>query len=168
MNGRVIIRPLDPGEGKAVAEIASLSWRETYREIYSQEFIESWISDKYNPEKLEGEISLSRIDPGLIFLAVLDSGRIEGFIEIRVKDVISYLLRLYLRPQSTGRGLGSLLIHSAEQMLEGKHVNVCRLNVHHKNTRAVEFYRRNGFEISGFDGEDYSMVKQYAGTHDKL
>lgn len=60
---------------------------------------------------------------------------------------ISVMLEdLYLRPEHRGRGLGSAFLLYLQDSLRGRAVRL-RLEAEPSNTRAIEVYRRCGFEV---------------------
>ena len=60
---------------------------------------------------------------------------------------ISVMLEdLYLRPEYRGRGLGSAFLLYLQDSLRGRAVRL-RLEAEPSNTRAIEVYRRCGFEV---------------------
>lgn len=155
------IKKLTAEDVDALIEIARESWKWTYRDIYSNEFIESWISEKYSKEKILNEIirSLSNFD--IIFLGALVNSALTGFIELKIIADKAELLRLYLKPQYTRRGIGKLLLWEAEEIMSTKGIVECRLYVHQQNSIGVSFYKKNGFEVKDIDGEDFVMEKRY-------
>jgi GNAT superfamily N-acetyltransferase len=60
---------------------------------------------------------------------------------------ISVMLEdLYLRPEYRGKGLGSAFLTYLQDSLRGRAVRL-RLEAEPSNTRAIEVYRRCGFEV---------------------
>ncbi len=155
------IKKLTAEDVDALIEIARESWKWTYRDIYSNEFIESWISEKYSKEKILNEIirSLSNFD--IIFLGALVNSTLTGFIELKIIADKAELLRLYLKPEYTHRGIGKLLLAEAERIMRTKCIAECRLYVHKQNRIGISFYKKNGFEVKDIDGDDFVMEKRY-------
>lgn len=155
-----MIRSIRPGEGTAVSDIAAQSWRTTYSGIYTANYIESWIAEKYNSVSVEREIQKAMTNDRLIFLGFFDD-EMKGFIELKVEGRNSELLRLYIKPDSTGKGIGSELLREAECRFGNYEVNECNLYVNRKNMNAIKFYEKNLFLISGVKGDDLNMKKRY-------
>ena len=87
-----------------------------------------------------------------------DNQKIQGFIGMNEE----YIEGLFVSDEMQSQGIGKILLNYAK----GKR-NKLFLNVYQKNTRAISFYQREGFEVqySGLDeatGEkDYVMTWQH-------
>ncbi len=155
------IKKLTAEDVESIIEIARDSWKWTYKDIYNKEFIENWISEKYSREKLLNDIIRSQKDDGIIFLGSFVKSIPIGFIELKIGDYRAELLRLYLKPEYTHRGIGELLLLEAEKIMKKKGIVECILYVHKKNSIGISFYKKNGFEVKHIDGDDLVMEKEY-------
>lgn len=157
----VEIRNLSTYDVESLIDIARDSWKWTYSGIYTIEFIEAWINEKYSKEKLIEEIKRSQSGSDIIFQGAFAETKMIGFIELKLWEGKAELLRLYLRPEYTHMGVGKLLLTEAEKILEKRGISQCRLYVHKLNSIGISFYKKNGFKISGTDGDDFIMEKIY-------
>jgi putative acetyltransferase len=89
---------------------------------------------------------------------VYESGqKIQGFIGLSGE----YIEGIFVSDEKQSQGIGKLLLNFIKNRKTNLH-----LNVYQKNTRAIHFYQREGFEIQceGLDkttGEkDYAMIWQ--------
>ncbi len=86
-----------------------------------------------------------------------DGQKIQGFIGLSDK----YIEGIFVSEKMQSQGIGKLLLNYIKDRKD-----VLHLNVYQKNTRAIHFYQREGFEIQceGLDeatGEkDYVMIWQ--------
>ena len=64
------IRKLSIEDLETLIEVARESWKWTYAGIYSEEYIEDWIREKYSKEKLLKEIVSSQSDLDILFRAL--------------------------------------------------------------------------------------------------
>ncbi len=93
-----------------------------------------------------------------------DNQKIQGFIGLNDE----YVEGIFVSDELQSQGIGKILLNYAKDKRNKLH-----LNVYQKNTRAIFFYKREGFEIqcSTFDeatGEkDYVMAWRRAGLPDK-
>lgn len=71
---------------------------------------------------------------------VYDDGIVRGFIRIANREII----KLFVDPFFQGRGIGAKLLEFA---VKDHHVN--RLWALEKNERAIRFYERHGFRLTG-------------------
>lgn len=146
---------------EALIEVARESWKWVYAGIYSEDYIESWIREKYSREKLLIEIIKSQSGIDIILLGSFVKSKLVGFIELKIGSNKSELLRLYLKPEYTHRGIGKLLLLEAEKIMKKKGIAECRLYVHQQNDIGVSFYKKNGFEVKDNYGDDFMMEKKY-------
>lgn len=91
-------------------------------------------------------------DPDLRYILVKDSNsRIEGFISLMPTleegQPVIYCYEIHLKPELRGTGLSKLLIRMLESVsAEIEVVDKVMLTVFTCNERALQFYRRCGFE----------------------
>ncbi|MHB8395580.1 MAG: hypothetical protein ACYDAZ_00010 [Thermoplasmataceae archaeon] len=78
------IKKLSIGDLETLIEVARESWEWTYAGIYSEEYIESWIREKYSREKLLNEIVRSRSNLDILFLGAFLDSMLTGFIELKL------------------------------------------------------------------------------------
>jgi putative acetyltransferase len=76
----------------------------------------------------------------------LEDEKLLGFISVMNG---SFIGALFVTQHAAGRGIGSALLHQAKQ-----HYTALSLEVYQKNTRAVNFYHRNGFRIEDSAWQD--------------
>ena len=155
------IRNLSIENVEALIEVARESWKWTYAGIFSDEYIESWIREKYSREKLLNEIMRSRSESDLLFLGAFVDLKLTGFIEVKINKDNAELLRLYLKPEYTHRKIGKSLLSETEKVMKERGVTECILYVHSQNHVGISFYCKNGFTVKGLNGNDFLMVKKY-------
>ena len=156
------IRELSIEDIESLVEVARESWKWTYAEIYSEEYIDSWIRDKYSKEKLLNEIARSKSNIDILFLGSFADSKLIGFIELKIIANKAELLRLYLKPEYTHKKIGKTLLLEAEKIMKKKGILECRLYVHRQNIVGVFFYIKNGFKIIGIEDHDLIMEKIYS------
>ena len=135
-------------------ELEQRTFREAYRADTRTEDIEAYIAANYCPQELSKELS----DPGTnYFIANLDSDYI-GFVMLReegarpdcVPDKGAIKLnRLYVLKRFYGQGPGKTLLEKAVEHALQNGYKTMWLSVWEKNTRALEFYRKQGFRRQG-------------------
>ena len=97
--------------------------------------------------------------PETFLVAELD-GDIIGYVMCRIEYGFSHLRRLGLarkghvvsiavREQHRGKGVGSMLMHTAQEAMLAKTATECYLEVRVSNSQAMELYQRLGYKVSG-------------------
>lgn len=143
-----------------IAQIAQRSWRVGYAPILSADQIEFMLTRSYSQEGLS-----EAMDQGQEFFLLSVEGVYVGFIAVFPRD--SHILRiekLYLLPDTQGKGFGRMLIGFAVEQARQTGHRLLELNVNRKN-KACHFYLNQGFRIvqevdipyHGYVLDDYIM-----------
>lgn len=153
------------GEYHLIQHIVYTTWPVAYGEILSKEQLDYMLAKFYTIEALKQNVA-----DGHRFLLAKDGDETLGFIgyENNYKGLaITKIHKIYIMPETQGRGIGKLLIDKVEQIANENHSLKLSLNVNRFNT-AQAFYRKLGFEITlsediaignGYLMEDYVMEK---------
>jgi diamine N-acetyltransferase len=149
---------------KLIQSIAYQTWPIVYSEIITQEQIAYMLDLFYSEEALRE----NSIDKGHVFILIKDKNSTLGFASFEhnyLQKNLTRLHKLYLLPESHGKGLGKLLLNAVEKSaIENQSVGIS-LNVN-KYNKALHFYLKSGFEIvkeekiaigSDFFMDDYVM-----------
>ena len=125
-----------------IIEVAEATWKQTYAPIISQEQIDFMYERMYTPEAI-----LQQMQDGHTFLMCLEENAILGFISYIIReDHTLYIPKLYVKPQTQGKGIGRLLLEEAEKIARKNYLQAIELNVNRKNP-AMYFYKKMGFEL---------------------
>ena len=139
-----MIRALQKADINRVADI----WLNTNLKAHSFISAQYWES---NYELVKGMLSQAEV------YVYEDGQKIQGFIGLSDE----YIEGIFVPEEMQSQGIGKLLLNYIKDKKDA-----LRLNVYQKNTRAIHFYQREGFEIQceGLDeatGEkDYVMIWQ--------
>lgn len=139
-----MIRALQKADINRVADI----WLNTNLKAHSFISAQYWES---NYELVKGMLSQAEV------YVYEDGQKIQGFIGLSDE----YIEGIFVPEKMQSQGIGKLLLNYIKDKKDA-----LRLNVYQKNTRAIHFYQREGFEIQceGLDeatGEkDYVMIWQ--------
>lgn len=160
------IEAINENQVKRIQEIAYQTWPDTFKNILSQEQIEYMLNWMYNQE-----ILTEQIRNGHRFFILNENEKDLGFIGVQPNYPnvgISKIHKIYVLPNTQGKGVGKKLIEFIEVFLkENFQSGKVFLNVNRFN-RAVDFYHKIGFNIvkeenidigNGFLMEDYVMEK---------
>jgi ribosomal protein S18 acetylase RimI-like enzyme len=120
---------------------AAQSWRAAYAEIFTSDFIESFVGRAYSTESLRRVIHSTQS----IFVVAREDQEIIGFSHAGFGPRGAELYRIYLRPAWWGSGLGDLLLKQTEQWLRDEGYPGYGCYVHKRNTVGQRFYAKHRF-----------------------
>lgn len=151
---------------KNITEIAHKTWPLTYGEILSPAQLEYMLNAFYSESAL-----LANIENGHEFILAKENDICLGFasFEHHYKNQnTTKIHKIYILPETQGKGIGKLLIDSITQLAQENQSQILLLNVNRFN-KALTFYQKLGFEIVeeidieleyGYLMEDYVMEKK--------
>lgn len=144
MNTSYRIGQAGPNDTPLIRQLAAATWEPTYRSILSQEQIAYMFGVLYTLEALEKQMR-----EGQTFLLLYEEDSAVGFASFSVKDEADKLYKLnkiYLLPQTQGKGYGMALLGEVEQRVRQLGANTLDLNVNRYN-KAKDFYERCGYRV---------------------
>jgi len=152
---------------KTIQEITNITWPITYGEILSKEQLDYMLGLFYSDEALTKQIE----NKEQLFYLISDTESTIGFIGIEhhyKNEAITKVHKIYLLPETQGKGIGKMVINKIEKMALENNSATLVLNVNRFNS-ALSFYKKIGFEIKetvdieigkGYLMEDYVMEKK--------
>lgn len=131
----LIIRDAERSEFPALAALQIRSWRNVYREI---------MPNTYLDDEIEGDLharweALHPSDDDLVLIA--DQGGIRGFITVWCKPD-PFIDNLHVEPGERSKGVGQRLMRATAHRLVQNGYDRVSLYVAAENQRAAAFYRR--------------------------
>lgn len=151
---------------KTIQDIAYQTWPIAYGEILSQEQMAYMLDAFYHEEALSDSV----LNKGHHFVLAKEDKEILGFasFENHYKSMSQTKIhKIYILPQTQGKGIGKKLIDFVENQAKEKGFERMILNVNRFN-KALFFYQKVGFEIVGEEDieignghlmEDYVLEK---------
>ncbi len=126
------IRKATVNDVPRIAEIVVFGFRLNFYPIFR--------NDAYYFNELQVHKVMKRYEEAIDKIWVYDDGVVKGFIWIERREV----KKLYVEPVLQGNGIGAKLLNMA----------ICDYGVEYlwaleKNTRAIRFYERHGFQVTG-------------------
>lgn len=161
------IIPASPSDFQTIKALAYAIWPDTYGPILSQEQLDYMLGAFYS----EPVLLDNYLEKGHRFLLVKEDDEALGFAsyEHNYKGRnITRIHKIYLLPETQGKGIGRLLIGEIEKIALKNGAKALSLNVNRFN-KARHFYNKIGFEIVGEEDieldhgylmEDYIMEKR--------
>ncbi len=134
-------------------------------EVYHNAYIEMPIYAYQKRHDIKGYLKwLYKVDPEGFFVATLNN-KIVGFIAVcqnwwdyGLNEYIGEIHEWVVERDYQKCGIGSLLFKTATNVLKKRH-NAIGLWVGNKNEKAISFYKKKGFQISGKMGKWLRMRK---------
>ena len=139
-----------------INDLAIKTWHIAYDKILSPEQLNYMLEMMYSLEAITEQISVK----GHHFLLLSEGDSYLGFgsYELNYLSGVTKLHKLYVLPETQGKGAGKLLIQKIEEAAAKNGNDKVILNVNRYNT-AVEFYLKNGYVKAG--EEDINIGKGY-------
>lgn len=141
----ITLRPATGADAELIHDAARATWEPTYREIISQEQIETMFDELLSVQAIIRQIANAE---GAYVLA-MDGDVVLGFAYFSQADHDNgrfKLHRLYVRPATQRAGIGKRLLEWVEHHVFARGARELVLNVNRYNS-AVTFYERLGYEI---------------------
>lgn len=164
----ITITEATPKDFKTIQQIAHKAWPVAYGEILSKNQIDFMLESMYDLETL----SDNYLNKNHRFLMINEFEIQIGFASFEhhyLNSTTTRLHKLYLLPESKGKGFGKLLIDEISRIAVKNNSDTISLNVNRFN-QSKDFYLKMGFEIigqenlsigNGYFMEDYKMEKNF-------
>lgn len=152
---------------KTIQDIANRTWPIAYGEILSKNQLDYMMDLIYSELSLIEQMQKKE----QLFYIAYDSTIAVAFMAIEhnyKNEKISRVHKIYILPETQGKGIGKLLIDFAENAAKENQARALSLNVNRYN-KALLFYQKLGFKIiaeenieigEGYLMEDYRMEKR--------
>lgn len=139
-----------PSDASSLAKFAAEQFRTTYSTDTPESDLEAYISENFTPVKQCEEIESHR---SRVVLAISREDIIGySHVELDEGDTRSaFLNRIYVDPAWKGKSVGSALLAEVIANVRQQGKDRISLTVYEKNTRAVAFYKKSGFDVIGTD-----------------
>jgi ribosomal protein S18 acetylase RimI-like enzyme len=142
-----------------ISSVLAMSWKTAYRGIVGDDYLDSLRYDHWVEFLSNGLIS-NTVFP----MVLLDGNKIIGasILGKSENEDKAHMISLYLLPERTGQGIGSMFYHEIENEMKKRGFAKCALDVLKNNMNAIRFYEKNGFmdtrtEITAtFGGQGYA------------
>jgi putative acetyltransferase len=126
------LRPYEPRDEEASMALWLRSWQAAYPDLDFTERLDWW-RKRWRNEVL----------PAAAVVVAEDDGQVVGFVTVDAKTL--YLDQLVVAPELWRSGVGTALLEEAKRLSP----RGLTLDVNTDNARAIAFYRRQGFLVTG-------------------
>ena len=148
-----------------IQDLAKRSWENAYADILSQEQMKYMLDTMYSEEEISEHLKNPNYHYYLVFDEVLNV--FDGFLgyENHYEDHTTKLHRIYLVPESKGKGLGKKTLEFLNVKVKESGDHRIILNVNKYNS-AKSFYESQGYQVyddgvfdigNGYVMDDYLM-----------
>ena len=134
-----VLRPAAPADCADIHHVHEYAVQYTCRKSYDQTVLEAW-SALLAPESYLETLA----DPKRELWVAEFKGHIQGFVQIDLKE--AQLDALYVHPFMHNQGLGTALLHKAEERAACAGFAFLKL---YASTTSVSFYLLNGYDSLG-------------------
>ncbi len=150
MKATTIIRKVKPSEIQELLEIGSSTFTDSFAALNNKEDFDQYMEKSFTLERITDEYN----NPESHFYFACQKEDIVGYLKLnqgkaQTEDTLENALeieRIYVRSGLQGSGIGQLLFNKAIDLARGNSFKQVWLGVWEKNTAAIRFYERNGFE----------------------
>jgi ribosomal protein S18 acetylase RimI-like enzyme len=158
------IRKATTGDAELLAQLGAVTFTEAFGAVNTQEDLESYLQTAFSITQIHSEIA----EPGNVFFILYQHNEAIAYAKLNSNEKLNSLegkkimqiQRIYARRKALGTGAGAQLMQQCIDEAQSHGVEVLWLTVWQQNLRAIEFYKKWGFEVIG---EKQFMVgrKQY-------
>lgn len=150
---KLIIKEAGSGEADIIRRVGTLSYKEHFTEIWTNEGIETYLTSQFSSEKLSSDFTNNSTR---YFISYFDNLPI-GLLKVNLhkilpnssKDYGLELEKIYLLKEFAGKGLGEILLQFVREFAIKNSEEIIWLDVLKTNTKAKSFYERYGFVVVG-------------------
>ncbi|OPG99600.1 hypothetical protein B2I21_01000 [Chryseobacterium mucoviscidosis] len=159
----ITIRFVSNGDLPHIQSIAHETWNYTYKDIYSEAYIQNFLSRAYSNENLSRTVEKDLQSAKRSFLIAEFNDEVVGYAQTRQVNEEEYeLLRIYIRPKYHKMGIGGEFILKFIQILNP--IKKMFAWVGKENPIGRAFYEKSGFKereekIETIEGQSKTQVK---------
>lgn len=136
------IQKADETNAEVMGEIHCKAWRQAYHGIFSKDFL-----DKDTPEKREEEFRNGITDHGREYYLLENEHTFIGMMKIFVQERNHCEIEsIYLLSEFQGKGYGTKALDYMKEKYKGYNISLWTLE---KNKKAIWFYEKNNFRLTG-------------------
>lgn len=149
----ITIRLASKEDAELIADLSHTTFYDAFAKDNTKEDMDLFMNEQFNKAALMQEVE----DGDGIFILAYAGNKPCGYVRMRLTNKEKILenenaieiARIYALSSSIGKGVGSALIKKCLDIAAEQKKTVIWLGVWEKNLRAIEFYKRWGFEKFG-------------------
>lgn len=149
----ITIRYATLADAEAIAKLSRQTFYDTFAQFNSKEDMDKFMTESFSMEKLMAEVGM----PEYIFLVAMLNNDLAGYAKLsnsknpEALHGISAIeiSRIYAAKHTIGLGIGKTLMEKCIGIAKEQNKEVIWLGVWEENERAINFYKKFGFEKFG-------------------
>lgn len=149
----ILVRRANISDASLLADVGAVSFRDAFGADNNPEDLKLHLETTYNVETIRQALK----DPAIVYFIAENSGTALGFIRLGLTETPSKinltgaieLQQIYVLKRGWGKGLGAALMEKAIEFARDHQKAGLWLGVWKKNDRAIAFYKKWGFDITG-------------------
>lgn len=146
-----VIEKVNESEVEELQSISRQTFYETYHKMNSKENMDKYLNENLSISTLEKELK----NPNSEFYIIKDLDKNIGYLKLNmgpaqtdIKDASALEIeRIYVIKEYQGKKAGQQLYEKTIQLAKEKMLKYIWLGVWQENSKAIQFYVKNGFEI---------------------
>ena len=175
---KVTIRNASGKEAETLADIGRRTFYETWKSVNTEEDLQLYMTKSFDLAKITKEIEDEKVNT---FLLAFANDELAGYAKLRndrshdqLKETKSLEMeRIYVLKKFQDKHIGKALMDESIRLADAGNYEWIWLGVNQENFKAVEFYKRYGFEVFGTKqfvlgtaiDEDFLMKRKVTSDH---
>jgi ribosomal protein S18 acetylase RimI-like enzyme len=151
---KVTIRNAAGKEAGTVADIGRRTFYETWKSVNTEEDLQLYMTKAFDIRKIAKEIEDEKVNT---FLLAFVNDELAGYAKLRndrsydqLKGAKSFEVeRIYVLKKFQGKHVGKVLMDESIRLAHEGNYEWIWLGVNDQNFKAIEFYKKYGFEVFG-------------------
>jgi len=150
----ITIRIATASDAELIADLSRETFYDAFIADNTKDDMEKFMNEQFTKESLMEEVGAT----GNIFLLAYSNDEVAGYARLREnefeKDKIE-IARIYNKTSAIGKGIGKSLMLACIEKARQLNKKIIWLGVWKKNQRAIDFYKKFGFEK--YDEHDFVL-----------
>lgn len=148
-----LIREATLADSELLCQLGAITFTEAFGKVNTKEDLETYLQSSFSLSQILTEIE----ENGNVFFLLYKEDEALAYAKLNANEKVSMLegkkimqiQRIYARKKALGTGVGAELMQHCIDFSLSKGTDVIWLTVWQQNLRAIEFYKKWGFEIIG-------------------
>jgi ribosomal protein S18 acetylase RimI-like enzyme len=149
----ISIRIADSNDAELIADMSQKTFYDSFAAFNTKEDMDKFMNEQFTKDALINEVNADNN----IFLLAYNENIPVGYVRLRENNIPPTLgtnraieiARIYAVQESIGKGVGTAMMRKCIDIALEKNCNTIWLGVWEHNQRAIDFYKRWGFEKFG-------------------